>query len=75
MLRYDTHVLPRLLHESECSVAELARRSGLRRATIHSIVRQQSRPRADILARLAHGLRVPIQTFFIETEEGASRDD
>jgi transcriptional regulator with XRE-family HTH domain len=58
--------LLRLMAAAELSIQDVAQRSGLDERTIRSIARGVHRPHARTLHRLAQGLGVPVDEFFVD---------
>jgi len=58
--------LLRLMARLDLSVAQVAERTGLDERTVRGIIRGRNRPQARSLHRLAEGLGVPVDEFFLE---------
>jgi len=58
--------LLRLMAATELSIHDVAQRSGLDERTVRSIARGTHRPHARTLHRLAQGLGVPVDEFFVD---------
>jgi len=58
--------LLRLMARLDLSIAQVAERTGLDERTIRGIVHGTNRPQARSLHRLAEGLGVPVDEFFLE---------
>jgi transcriptional regulator with XRE-family HTH domain len=66
MSQYAGPNLLRLVAAAEMSLQEVAQRTGVDLRTIRGIAHGSHRPHARTLHRLAHGLRVPVDEFFID---------
>jgi transcriptional regulator with XRE-family HTH domain len=58
--------LERLMARLDLSIAEVAERSGLDERTVRGILRGTNRPQTRSLHRLAEGLGVPVDEFFLD---------
>ena len=66
MSEYAGQNLLRLMAAAESSIHEVAERTGLDTRTIRGITRGTHRPHARTLHRLAEGLRVAVDEFFVD---------
>jgi len=69
MWQHTGENLQRLMAERGLSVGEVARRTGLDERTVRSLQHGASRPRAQTLHRLAQGLDVRVDEFFVDPRE------
>lgn len=70
-MRYDRRALKRLREERGLELVDLAKRCGLGLRTLYYLDRGITVPRADTLGRLAHGLRVGVEEFFVRKDNAA----
>lgn len=74
-MRYDPRALKRLMDERGISesdeITRFCRRLHLNRSTLLEIHAGRSRPRADILGRLARGLGVSVLAFYHDSKQTA----
>lgn len=72
-MRYDPHAVRRLMDQrgilASQEITRFARRCKMSRGTLLEIRAGRSRPRADILGKLAKGLGVTVLAFYHDGQE------
>ncbi len=63
---YTRENLLRLMAAGGLSIHQVAERTGLDQRTIRGLLAQENKPRAATIHRLARGLDVPVEEFFVD---------